>query len=114
MEMTCKEVPAGESQYSPLLDFGIYYNILRPYLYYFIENLCIRRADCVVFMWKEDLFLCGLRYGSNFIHMHMYTHQFSSFFEKTIVLKGCCLTMKDAGILGLLRGRIQSRASDEA
>ena len=36
MEMTCKEVPAGESQYSPLLNFGIYYNILRPYLYDFI------------------------------------------------------------------------------
>ena len=65
-------------------------------------------------MLTEDLFLCGLRYGSHFIHMHVYSHHLSSFFEKIIVLKCCCRTTKDARILGLLRRRIQSRASDEA
>ena len=30
------------------------------------------KADCVIFMLREDLFLCDLRYRSLFIHRHMY------------------------------------------
>ena len=82
-------------------------------------GIALWRADCVIFMLREDLILCGLIYGPHFICMQVYTHHLSSFFflssffEKTTVLKSCCRTAKDARILGLLR-RIQSGARDEA